>query len=135
MPYERENIQRLAAYTPGEQPAAVGIDGQVKRVIKLNTNENPYPPIEPVMQAIRTLPGESLRRYPSPAAFAFRKTAAQVHSAASGVALTAGNIIATNGGDELLRLAITVFCEPVHRCGSTRLAEAPQASASDSPLS
>ncbi len=113
MPYERENIQRLAAYTPGEQPAAVGVDGQVKRVIKLNTNENPYPPIEPVMQAIRTLPGESLRRYPSPSAMTFRKTAAQVHSAASGVALTAGNIIATNGGDELLRLAITVFCEPV----------------------
>jgi histidinol-phosphate aminotransferase len=100
MRYERENIQHLTAYTPGEQPAGA------ERVIKLNTNENPYPPIEPVMQAIRTLPAESLRKYPSPAALSFRRTAAQVHG------LAPDQVIATNGGDELLRLAISVFCEP-----------------------
>jgi len=99
MPYERENIQRLTAYTPGEQPAGA------EQIIKLNTNENPYPPIEPVMQAIRTLPAEALRRYPSPAAKVFRETAAKVHG------LSPEQVIATNGGDELLRLAISVFCE------------------------
>lgn len=100
MPYERANIQNLSAYTPGEQPQSG------ERIIKLNTNENPYPPIAPVMEAIRNLPGESLRKYPSPAAMNFRKTAAHVH----GVGID--QIIATNGGDELLRLAISVFCDP-----------------------
>jgi len=100
MPYERNNIQALSAYTPGEQPQST------QRVIKLNTNENPYPPIEPVMEAIRALPAESLRKYPSPAAMNFRKIAAQVHE------VSPDQIIATNGGDELLRLAISVFCEP-----------------------
>ena len=100
MPYERDNIQALTAYTPGEQPQST------ERVIKLNTNENPYPPIAPVMEAIRSLPGEALRKYPSPAAMTFRKTAAQMHG------VDVDQIIATNGGDELLRLAISVFCEP-----------------------
>jgi histidinol-phosphate aminotransferase len=104
MPYERDNIQHMAAYTPGEQP-----QGET-RVVKLNTNENPYPPIEPVMQAIRSLPAEMLRRYPSPAATTFRRTAAKVHG------LTPDHVIATNGGDELLRLAVTTFCDPCLHC-------------------
>ena len=100
MRYERENIQQMSAYTPGEQPQGA------QRVIKLNTNENPYPPIEPVMEAIRSLPAEALRKYPSPAAMQFRKTAADVHG------VSHEQVIATNGGDELLRLAISVYCEP-----------------------
>ncbi|MEX2214592.1 MAG: aminotransferase class I/II-fold pyridoxal phosphate-dependent enzyme [Phycisphaeraceae bacterium] len=100
MRYERENIQQMTAYTPGEQPQGG------ERVIKLNTNENPYPPIEPVMEAIRSLPGELLRKYPSPAAMGFRKAAAKAHG------VTPEQIIATNGGDELLRLAISVYCAP-----------------------
>lgn len=99
MSYERDNIRELEAYTPGEQP-------QRMRVVKLNTNENPYPPTEAVMAAIRTLDPERLRRYPSPTADAFRAVAAQVHG------VTPQQVIATNGGDELLRLAVTVFCEP-----------------------
>ncbi|MEX0886254.1 MAG: aminotransferase class I/II-fold pyridoxal phosphate-dependent enzyme [Phycisphaeraceae bacterium] len=102
MPYERENITRLSAYVPGEQPADA-------RLVKLNTNENPYPPPEPVMQAIRGLAPDVLRRYPSPTAQPFRELAAEVHG------VTPAQVIATNGGDELLRLAITVFCEPTGR--------------------
>jgi histidinol-phosphate aminotransferase len=89
----------LEAYTPGEQP-------QQGRVVKLNTNENPYPPPDEVMQALRSVPADALRRYPPPTAPRFRETAARVHS------LSPEQVIATNGGDELLRLAVTVFCEP-----------------------
>ncbi len=100
MSYERPSIQRLEAYVPGEQPA--DIDG----VIKLNTNENPYPPASAVMQTIQDLPPEALRRYPPPDAGSFRAAAAAVHG------VRCNQVIATNGGDELLRLAVTVFCEP-----------------------
>ena len=100
-PYERDSIARLAAYTPGEQPAS-------RDVVKLNTNENPYPPSVAVLQAIRTIDGESLRRYPPPNAAEFRKAAAQVHG------VTPEQVIATNGGDELLRMVVAAFCEP---CG------------------
>ena len=99
MPYERSNIQAMSGYVPGEQPAAADI-------VKLNTNENPYPPAPAVMEAIRNTPAEALRRYPPPAADAFRQVAAHAHG------LRPENVIATNAGDELLRLAITTFVEP-----------------------
>ncbi len=102
MTYERTCIERLTAYAPGEQPNAASDTG----VIKLNTNENPYPPCQAVLEAIQSVTAESLRRYPPPDARAFREAAAGVHG------LDPEQVIATNGGDELLRLALTVFCEP-----------------------
>lgn len=98
MTYHRHNIERLTAYVPGEQPQ----DG---RIIKLNTNENPYPPSAAVLSAIRAVSAEMLRRYPPPAAEPFRRLAAQVHNVSPQM------VIAANGGDELLRLAVTVFCQ------------------------
>lgn len=89
----------MAGYTPGEQPASTD-------VVKLNTNENPYPPCDAVLSAIREVTAESLRRYPPPLADAFRHAAAKVHG------VSPEQIVATNGGDELLRLALTVFCDP-----------------------
>jgi len=105
MPAERDNIQRLEPYVPGEQPTfreTAGTGG----VIKLNTNENPYPPSPRVLEAVRTLDAEALRLYPPPDAKWFRAAAAEVHG------VTPGQVIATNGGDELLRLLVTVYCEP-----------------------
>ena len=99
MSYERQLVTRLHAYVPGEQP-------QGGKVVKLNTNENPYPPAEAVMQAVHAVPAEMLRRYPSPTAEPFRRAAAKLHGVAP------EQVIATNGGDELLRLAITTFVEP-----------------------
>ena len=99
MPYERNNIRHLSAYQPGEQPHG-------DQVVKLNTNENPYPPHDEVLRAIRKVSEEALRRYPQPDAAAFREAAARAHG------LRPQQVIATNGGDELLRLAISVFCEP-----------------------
>jgi histidinol-phosphate aminotransferase len=99
MPYERDNIQRMHGYTPGEQPSDPS-------VIKLNTNENPYPPAQAVLEAIRRVSGELLRKYPPPNADRFRDAAARLHG------VSRDQIVATNGGDELLRLMVTVFCAP-----------------------
>jgi histidinol-phosphate aminotransferase len=98
MSYERPNIRDMEGYTWGEQPAQ-------QKVIKLNTNENPYPASAAVAEALAELRVEDLRRYPQPFANPFRDTAAKVHG------VTRDNIIATNGGDELLRLAITTFVD------------------------
>ncbi|MEX2672813.1 MAG: histidinol-phosphate transaminase [Phycisphaeraceae bacterium] len=106
MAYERQNIQRMAGYVPGEQPADAD-------VIKLNTNENPYQPAEPVLQAMRGVEAEALRRYPPPTAMPFREAAAELHG------VHPENILATNGGDELLRLLITTFVEPGESIGVT----------------
>ncbi|MEM6553837.1 MAG: histidinol-phosphatase, partial [Planctomycetota bacterium] len=106
MPYERENIAALAPYVPGEQPSWADTAHPVRPTLKLNTNENPYPPADPVLAAIRDLPAEALRLYPPPRADAFRQAAANAHR------LTPDHILATNGGDELLRLLITTTCPP-----------------------
>lgn len=54
-----KNIRKVIPYVPGEQPKQMGI-------IKLNTNENPYPPAPGVAKALRELDADSLRRYPDP---------------------------------------------------------------------
>ena len=104
--FERQNIAKLAGYVPGEQPIAAP-------VIKLNTNESPYPTSPKVQDAIAKFSIESLRRYPQPTADRFRSTAAAVHQ----VALE--NVIATRGGDELLRLLLTTFVDPGASVGMT----------------
>jgi histidinol-phosphate aminotransferase len=88
----REAIERMAPYTPGEQPRP----GQ--RVIKLNTNENPYPPAPGVRRAIVANAGAALRLYPSPRADAFVAAAARLYG------IPANQIIAGNGSDELLSM-------------------------------
>lgn len=99
MTYERDNIAKLDPYVPGEQP-------QTDQVIKLNTNEHPDLPCQAVVDALHQFDPELLRRYPSPTAQPFRELAANVHE------ITPDQVIATNGGDELLRLLFTVFTEP-----------------------
>ena len=54
------NVRKVVPYTPGEQP-------KIRDLIKLNTNENPYPPSARVLEALRSLDGDALRRYPDPA--------------------------------------------------------------------
>ena len=99
MNLQRPNIARMHGYTPGEQLADAD-------VIKLNTNENPYPPSPAVTRALKDFPVAQLRRYPPPLADEFRRTCAGLHS------LQPDNVIPTNGGDELLRLVLTTFVAP-----------------------
>ncbi len=95
----RPQVRRLEAYVPGEQPTTPGL-------IKLNTNENPYPPAPAVLQAVKAAVDERLRRYPNPAADGLRARLAQLHGCAP------ENLIIGNGSDELLALATRAFVEP-----------------------
>lgn len=97
--YERANIRRMHGYSWGEQPTD-------PRTIKLNTNENPYPASPRVAAALAAIDVSQLRRYPPPLADGFRQTASTLHG------LPSDWFMATNGGDELLRLLITTFLEP-----------------------
>jgi histidinol-phosphate aminotransferase len=99
MAYERAAIQRMHGYTPGKQPANT-------ETIKLNTNENPYPPSPAVFEVLKHIPADALRRYPEPLAQEFRQVAAALHG------VRPEHIVAANGGDELLRMAITTFVDP-----------------------
>ena len=87
----------MDGYTPGEQP------GTGDRVVKLNTNENPFPPSDRVMRAIREIEPEMLRRYPSPTADVFRKAAAKI------LGVDKDMILAGNGSDDLLTIAARTF--------------------------
>jgi histidinol-phosphate aminotransferase len=104
--YEREAIRRIAGYTSGEQP-------DDPNTIKLNTNENPYPPTPAVAEALKRFDPASLRRYPQPTADAFRKLVA------ARTGLPIDSVLVANGGDEALRLAFTTFLDPGNVFGST----------------
>ena len=98
MTYFRQNIEQAKGYEPGFQPRQTD-------VLKLNTNENPYPPSPKVMEALAEIKPEQLRRYPDPVGEQFRRAAAKVHG------LSPDNILCCNGGDELLTLAFRAFCD------------------------
>ena len=72
-------------------------------MIKLNTNENPFPPSPKVMQAIREIEPETLRRYPDPTASLFRASAAGM------LGITPDMVLAGNGADELLAIGTRTF--------------------------
>ena len=96
----KEHIARLKAYVPGRQPR----EGQ--RVIKLNTNENPYPPSPWVEEAIRAEGAHSLRLYPDPKSQRLRETAASLYG------VTPGQILCGNGSDEILGILLRTFTSP-----------------------
>jgi histidinol-phosphate aminotransferase len=94
--YFRSNIQAMLGYMPGEQPVDDGF-------IKLNTNENPYPPSPKVAAALRQTIGASLRLYPQPMSDSLCAAAAAVYGVKN------ENIIAGNGSDELLSIILRSF--------------------------
>jgi histidinol-phosphate aminotransferase len=99
----RKNVQDMTAYVPGEQPPAGA------RVIKLNTNENPYPPSPTVARAIAeelAADGARLRLYSDPTARALRE------AAAARFEMPVSGILAGNGSDELLALLVRAVVEP-----------------------
>lgn len=90
------NIRRVTPYTPGEQPRSLN-------VIKLNTNENPYPPSPKVLEALRALDPEALRRYPDPAAGLLTQAIAD-HCGVS-----PDRVFAGVGSDDVLAMSFLTF--------------------------
>jgi histidinol-phosphate aminotransferase len=93
MSYFRPSIEAMKGYIPGEQPQQAGF-------IKLNTNENPYPPSPRVIEAIHRAANDRLRLYPDPVARSFCQTAGKL------LGVDADSILATNGSDEALTILI-----------------------------
>ncbi|MFT6302436.1 MAG: histidinol-phosphate aminotransferase, partial [Pseudomonadales bacterium] len=91
-----DTITRLTPYVPGEQRCGVDI-------VKLNTNENPYPPSPNVLQAIASVSGDQLRRYPDPESVQLRQTLADYHG------LSLDEVFVGNGSDEILALTFLAY--------------------------
>ncbi len=94
--YWTETVKRLTPYVPGEQRSGASIT-------KLNTNENPFPPAPSVLQAIRAVSGDQLRRYPDPESVELRSTLAEYHG------LQLDQVFVGNGSDEILALAFLAY--------------------------
>ena len=88
-------VRELTPYVPGEQPR--------EKLIKLNTNENPYPPAPGVEAALREFPVDHLRLYPDPQSLALREALAHEHG------VEVGQVFVGNGSDEVLALAFQAF--------------------------
>ncbi len=96
----RTAIGKMAPYVPGEQPRPG------ERLIKLNTNENPYPPSPRARSAVVRAAGDTLRLYPPPRADEFIRSAAAVYGVPPGM------IVAGNGSDELLAMIFRAALGP-----------------------
>ena len=88
----------LEGYTPGEQPDDPSI-------IKLNTNENPYPPSPKVAEALAAMDVADLARYPDPVCRALRSALAELHGC------KVDQVFVGNGSDEVLALCTRAFVE------------------------
>jgi histidinol-phosphate aminotransferase len=95
----RPLVRKLHPYVYGAQP-------KIKGLIKLNTNENPFPPSPKVLRAVKNAVDGRLRLYPNPTAQPLREKLAKLHRCKP------DNIIIGNGSDELLALAVRCFVEP-----------------------
>ncbi|HNL80704.1 MAG TPA: histidinol-phosphate transaminase, partial [Agitococcus sp.] len=89
-------VKTLVPYIPGEQP-------KVANLIKLNTNENPYPPSPLALQAMQQAVGEGLRLYPDPDASALKQAIADYYG------VERQQVFVGNGSDEVLAHAFMAF--------------------------
>ena len=94
----RRSIRALHGYVPGKQPAGAPY-------IKLNTNENPYPPSPHVLAALQNAADGDLRLYPDPLATSLRESAAQLYGCA------VDEVLAGNGSDDILTIICRTFLD------------------------
>ncbi|MFN9176527.1 MAG: histidinol-phosphate transaminase [Synechocystis sp.] len=94
----RDSVRQTPAYVPGEQP-------QTTDFIKLNTNENPYAPPAQIFEGIAA-ELEKVRLYPDPVSTQLRKAAAAVFG------VEVNQILAGNGSDDILNIALRTFVNP-----------------------
>ena len=102
IPAANPHVAAMSPYVPGEQPQGGGW-------VKLNTNENPYPPSLRSLEAIRAAlvnDGAALRLYPSPDSAPLREAAARFHG------FDAARVVAGNGSDDILNLIIRAYAGP-----------------------
>ncbi len=99
MSYFRSAVDAMTGYIPGEQPKPG------TSILKLNTNENPYPPSPKVMEALKNLDSESLRRYPDPFAREF------CQAVGDALDIPVDWVIVGNGSDDLLNLLVRCCAE------------------------
>ena len=99
------HVRKLEEYVPGEQPRA-------KSVVKLNTNENPYPPSPKCRAALRAFDCARLRRYPDPNCSELCAEIARLNGT------TPERVFIGNGSDEILALAAKCFVEDDESIGS-----------------
>ncbi len=89
-------VRKVVPYTPGEQPENLN-------VVKLNTNENPYPPSPKVREALRELSDDKLRRYPDPAAASLTDAIARQYH------VSPGQVFVGVGSDDVLAMSFLTF--------------------------
>ena len=100
MSFFRPAVDTLQPYVPGRQPAAGA------RIVKLNTNENPYPPSPRALAALAAIEGDELRRYPNPVSQEFRQAVADT------LDLDPAWVLAGNGSDDLLTMLVRSVTGP-----------------------
>lgn len=98
------DLEGLDPYIPGEQPTEPGW-------VKLNTNENPYPPAPGVFKAVKCFDAEFMRKYPAPDAAALREAIGESFG------WPADGVLVTNGSDEALRMFCHAFLNPGDKIG------------------
>lgn len=106
MKFQRDILKNVEGYVPGEQLNRPDI-------IKLNTNENPYPPSPKVGEAIRAITDDEIRKYPDPMSVELRRACAEQYGYADESWAMIGN-----GMDELLAMTIRTFVDPDQKIAS-----------------
>lgn len=91
----RDNVRKVEPYVPGEQPK--------QKVIKLNTNENPYPPSPKVAQVLKNMDIDAQRRYPDPDCMSLRSALAEYYG------FETENVFVGVGSDDVLSMAFMTF--------------------------
>ena len=91
-----KNVRKVVPYTPGEQP-------KIKNIIKLNTNENPYPPAPGVLDALKKIDIDSLKLYPDPSAQNLVDALAEFYG------LRSNQVFVGVGSDDVLAMLFLTF--------------------------
>lgn len=94
-PWEK-NIRQVVPYVPGEQPAG-------DKIVKLNTNENPYPPAPGVKKVLEEMEADRLRKYPDPTASILVKELASYYG------LNEDQVFVGVGSDDVLAMSFLTF--------------------------
>ena len=91
-----ENVRKVVPYTPGEQP-------KIQNIIKLNTNENPYPPAPAVAEAIKNMDVDRFKKYPDPSCSVLVDAIADFYNVSS------DKVFVGVGSDDVLAMAFLTF--------------------------